>query len=147
MSYLQKLATMLGIGEHQAEDALHSERAARIAVGRRDFLAAGAALATGAAFSRFTPDPPGFWIRNPNPVQPPTIELGGFPLTWESIQLQIGDQTWLLGALPLIEAEGNSVRLAGPLGTTISVSKRAEVRKGDAISFYQGPNKLKRRRA
>jgi hypothetical protein len=51
MSALKTLARMLGIGDHQAEDALHSERAARVAIGRRDFLAAGAALVTGAAFS------------------------------------------------------------------------------------------------
>ncbi len=51
MSYLQRFARMLGIGEHQAEDALQSESAARVAIGRRDFIAAGAALAVGTAFS------------------------------------------------------------------------------------------------
>lgn len=52
MSMLQRFAQLLGIGDHQAEDALQSERAARVAVGRRDFLAAGAALATGAVFAQ-----------------------------------------------------------------------------------------------
>ena len=42
---------MLGVGEHQAEDVLRSESAARAVLTRRNFFAAGAALATGAAFS------------------------------------------------------------------------------------------------
>jgi len=39
VSALAKLACLLGIGEHQAEDALHSERAAKAVLQRRDFLA------------------------------------------------------------------------------------------------------------
>lgn len=42
---------MLGIAEHQAEDALRSERAARAVLTRRSFFAAGAALAAGTAFT------------------------------------------------------------------------------------------------
>jgi hypothetical protein len=48
---LQVLARMLGVPQHQAEDALHSERAARAVLSRRNLLAAGAALAAGATWS------------------------------------------------------------------------------------------------
>ena len=51
MSALAKLATMLGIGAHQAEDSMHSERAARAVLTRRNLFAAGAAMASGAVFS------------------------------------------------------------------------------------------------
>ena len=47
---------MLGIAEHQAEDALHSERAARAVLSRRSFFAAGAALAAGTAFTEVPVD-------------------------------------------------------------------------------------------
>lgn len=50
-SALQTFARMLGIAEHQAEDALHSERAAKAVLSRRSFFAAGAALAAGTAFA------------------------------------------------------------------------------------------------
>lgn len=42
---------MLGIRPHQAEDALHSERAARAVLSRRDLFAAGSAMAVGSVFS------------------------------------------------------------------------------------------------
>jgi hypothetical protein len=49
------LAKMLGVRRDQAEDAIHSERAARVTLNRRGFLlagaTAGAALATGAIWS------------------------------------------------------------------------------------------------
>jgi hypothetical protein len=47
MSALQSFARMLGIAQHQAEDALHSEHAARAVLSRRSFFAAGASLASG----------------------------------------------------------------------------------------------------
>lgn len=64
MKALQRFATMLGIGEHQAEDALHSERAARAVLSRRNLFAAGAAMAAGSAFSFAKPEPLGMWITN-----------------------------------------------------------------------------------
>lgn len=48
---LDRFAKLLGIRHDQAEDALHSERAAKHVVSRRAFFGAGAALATGAIFS------------------------------------------------------------------------------------------------
>mgnify|MGYP001617055425 CR=1 FL=1 len=48
---LDRFAKLLGIRPDQAEDALHSERAAKHVVSRRSFLGVGAALATGAIFS------------------------------------------------------------------------------------------------
>jgi hypothetical protein len=42
---------MLGVPQHQAEDALHSERAARAVISRRNLFAAGGALAAGAVWS------------------------------------------------------------------------------------------------
>lgn len=48
---LAALARMLGIKPGQAEDALHSERAARAVLSRRDLFAAGGALAAGSVFS------------------------------------------------------------------------------------------------
>lgn len=50
MSALQKLAKMLGVGEHQVEDAMHSERAAKAALSRRNLFAAAGALAAGTVF-------------------------------------------------------------------------------------------------
>lgn len=65
---LTKLAGMLGVRPELAEDALHSERAARAVLTRRNLLAAGAALASGAAFSLPVPEPAGQWV---------WIEIGG----------------------------------------------------------------------
>jgi hypothetical protein len=52
---LVSLARLIGIQEHQAEDALYNERAAQFslsqALSRRSFISAGAALAAGTAFS------------------------------------------------------------------------------------------------
>ncbi len=50
-SFLKTFAKMIGVPEHQAEDALHSERAARATLTRRNLFAAGAALAAGSVFS------------------------------------------------------------------------------------------------
>jgi hypothetical protein len=47
MSALFRFAQLLGVQPHQAEDALHSERAARAVLSRRSLFAAGAALAAG----------------------------------------------------------------------------------------------------
>jgi len=67
MSALSMLAKMLGVGEHQAEDALHSERCARVALSRRGFFAAGAALAGGAVFAGKVYAPPPVYV-NPWPM-------------------------------------------------------------------------------
>jgi hypothetical protein len=48
---LETIARMLGVAPRHAEDALHSERAARAVLTRRNLFAAGAALASGAVFS------------------------------------------------------------------------------------------------
>jgi hypothetical protein len=48
---LSTLARMLGLPPRLAEDALHSERAAKAVLSRRSLFAAGAAMASGAAFS------------------------------------------------------------------------------------------------
>jgi hypothetical protein len=48
---LSALARMLGIKTDLAEDALHSERAARAVLTRRNLFAAGGALAAGSVFS------------------------------------------------------------------------------------------------
>jgi hypothetical protein len=73
VSALAKLAAMLGVGSHQAEDALYSERAARAVLARRDFLAAGAAMATGAAFSEL--QPAGFFVQNTKLLKSDDYEL------------------------------------------------------------------------
>jgi len=51
MTWRQTFAKMIGVPEHQAEDALHSERAARATLTRRNLFAGGAALAAGSVFS------------------------------------------------------------------------------------------------
>lgn len=48
---LNALARLLGIKPDHAEDALHSERAARAVLTRRNLFAAGGALAAGSVFS------------------------------------------------------------------------------------------------
>lgn len=50
-SALQRFAQMLGLAPSAAEDALHSERAARAVLSRRDLLAASGALAGASLFS------------------------------------------------------------------------------------------------
>ncbi len=45
------LAKMLGLSPEHAEASMHSERAARAVLTRRNLFAAGAALATGSVFS------------------------------------------------------------------------------------------------
>ena len=47
MKALQTLAKMLGVRADLAEDAMHSESAARAALSRRSLFAAGAAMAAG----------------------------------------------------------------------------------------------------
>lgn len=51
MTPLAALARMLGIKPELAEDALHSERAARAVLTRRNLFAASGALAAGSVFS------------------------------------------------------------------------------------------------
>lgn len=55
MEALATLARMLGVHRSLAEDALHSERAAKAVLSRRSLFAAGAAMATGSVFSFGTP--------------------------------------------------------------------------------------------
>lgn len=50
MSALATLARMLGVAPRLAEDAMHSERAAKASLSRRNLLAAAGAMATGAMF-------------------------------------------------------------------------------------------------
>ncbi len=49
-SALRQFARLLGLSDDLAEDALHSERAARHVVSRRTFFGAGCALAAGMVF-------------------------------------------------------------------------------------------------
>ncbi len=51
MGALDTFAKLLGLPRHQAEDALHSERAAKAVLSRRSFFAAGAALAAGTVYA------------------------------------------------------------------------------------------------
>lgn len=51
MKALERFATMVGLRPDLAEDALHSEGAARAVLSRRNLFAAGAAMAAGSAFS------------------------------------------------------------------------------------------------
>jgi hypothetical protein len=69
---------MLGLSRDAAEASLHSERAARAVLTRRNLLAAGGALATGAAFSFAAPEVEGFWVVNPHPIDDGLLgSLGG----------------------------------------------------------------------
>jgi hypothetical protein len=68
---LQTLARMLGVPQHQAEDALHSERAARAVISRRNLFAAGAAMVGASAFS-FAAPVKGFYVWNSV-----LVEVGG----------------------------------------------------------------------
>jgi hypothetical protein len=55
MTALATFAKMLGINPRIAEDALHSDRAARVALSRRNLFAAAGAMATGTAFGFAAP--------------------------------------------------------------------------------------------
>lgn len=57
MTALVEFARMLGLQSRHAEDALHSEQAARLVVSRRGFLGASALLAAGSVFSFAPPGP------------------------------------------------------------------------------------------
>ena len=50
-SALAQFAKLLGLPAHHAEDALHSERAARAVLSRRSFFAAAGAMASGLVVS------------------------------------------------------------------------------------------------
>jgi len=63
MNPLQQLAKLLGLSEQNAGDSLTSERAARAVLSRRNFFAAGAAMATASAFSFDTRRMTG-WVMN-----------------------------------------------------------------------------------
>jgi hypothetical protein len=54
---LAALAKLLGVRRHLAEDALHSERAARAVLSRRELFVASGALAAGSVFSFSAPKP------------------------------------------------------------------------------------------
>jgi hypothetical protein len=60
------LAKILGLSPEHAEASIHSERAARAVLSRRNLFAAGAALAAGSAFSFAKPQPEGFYVQNPH---------------------------------------------------------------------------------
>jgi len=51
VSGLSRFARLLGLPAHQAEDALHSERAASAVLSRRSLFAASGAMAAGSCFS------------------------------------------------------------------------------------------------
>lgn len=55
MTALSRFASLLSLPVHQAEDALHSERAARHALSRRGFFGVSAAMAAGTAFGFASP--------------------------------------------------------------------------------------------
>lgn len=58
------LAKMLGLTTEHAQASMFSERSARAVLTRRNLFAAGAALATGSAFSFAKPEAAGFWVQN-----------------------------------------------------------------------------------
>jgi len=62
---IAQLARMLRLPPTDVEASMHSERAARAVLTRRNLFAAGAAMATGAAFSFATPEPTCVWANNP----------------------------------------------------------------------------------
>lgn len=59
MTALATLAKLLGVRQDLAEDALHSERAARAVLTRRSLLAAAGAMASGTVFGFGSP---GRWV-------------------------------------------------------------------------------------
>lgn len=89
MSALQTLGRMLGVRSDLAEDAMHSERAAKAVLSRRNLFAAAGAMAAGAVFV---------------PVSAPFLAhefVGGFSI---QISFDIGDAingwnvtTWIHG--------------------------------------------------
>ena len=59
---IRTLAKMLGLSTEHTEASMHSERAARAVLTRRNLFAAGAALAAGSAFSFAPAGPTGFCV-------------------------------------------------------------------------------------
>ncbi len=76
MTALYRFARLLGIPSHQAEDALHSERAARHVLSRRSFFGVSAAMVAGAGFS-FA-----------KPAEPVCMVLGQ-PYSWANIKIML----------------------------------------------------------
>jgi len=114
---IQQLAKMLGLSRDDAEASMHSDRAARAVLSRRNLFAAGAALATGAAFSFGAAEPEGFWIQNPKLMGPPS---------WKDVVITINETEWKLGDMPMrivaVDAINVTRRLAGPFGYDITVA-------------------------
>lgn len=79
MTPLSRFAKLLGLPHHQAEDALHSERAARAVLTRRSFFAAGGAMAASLAFSFPVPKPPCLIMGAAYSWADIEISLGAFP--------------------------------------------------------------------
>lgn len=114
---IQQLAKLLGLTPEHAEASMHSERAARAVLSRRNLFAAGAALATGAVFSFGAAEPEGFWIQNTMLMAPPS---------WKDIMLTIEGQTWKLGGMPMrviaVDAFNVTRKVFGPAGYDITVT-------------------------
>jgi hypothetical protein len=79
MTALSTLARMLGVRRDLAEDALHSERAAKAVLSRRSLFAAAGAMASGAAFGE---------VRG--------LGQGTLTLTAKAFRLEPGSDMWLM---------------------------------------------------
>jgi hypothetical protein len=100
---IAQLAKMLGLSRDHAEASMHSERAARAVLTRRNLFAAGGALASGAAFSFAAAEPAGFWVQN--------IAILSFG-EWTDITITLGDGT----TLRFPKGEARVFRYEGPVG-------------------------------
>ena len=100
MTALTRFARLLGLPDHQAEDALHSERAARHVLTRRSFFGVSAAMAAGTVF--------GF-------VKPVARErrIAGESYSWDNIKIMLNGEA-LLADYVSISFHSNATNLGLP---------------------------------
>lgn len=108
MTSLSRFARLLGLPAHQAEDALHSERAARAVLTRRSFFAASGAMAAGSCFSfgREAARVALVWIE----IDAIEVEVGHYPIFAPRAEFMLyGARDIPLGAAVAIDSNGNAV--------------------------------------
>lgn len=106
MSILSTFSRLVGVPDRFAEDALHSERAARHTLSRRGMMGALAAMAAGSVM----PLPAaGFYVDNPMPIRYPLV------LSWSDLMARVDGFDFVVADIKSIHYEG----LASDIGCHI----------------------------
>lgn len=96
MTILATFARLIGIPERLAEDALHSERAARHTLSRRGMMGALAAMAAGSVVSL------------------PALPAARVLVHWSAAQLNIGGAIYVLDFVTIHEGDRLAIDIGSP---------------------------------